>query len=112
MLFDGIQRAAGPRTGGGHALTPRIFNLPVSDLAGPRHLPYLDGAPVQAIYPMLPLAQDAALTSVVTATPTTSISVWPVRAMRCRICSAWRSTWRRRCRIWKQHWSWGSDMVD
>lgn len=49
------------RLSGVHALTPRMFNLPVSDLAGPRHPLYLDGAPVQTIYPMLPLAQDATL---------------------------------------------------
>ncbi len=49
------------RLSGIHALVPRMFNLVVSDLAGPGETLYLDGSRLEAIYPMFPLMQDGAL---------------------------------------------------
>ncbi|MDB5974483.1 MAG: acyltransferase [Nevskia sp.] len=49
------------RLSGIHALVPRMFNLVISDLAGPRQPLYLDGSRLEAIYPMFPLTQDGAL---------------------------------------------------
>ncbi len=39
----------------------RFFNVIVSILPGPRQLPHLAGAPVCAVYPMLPLAEGVVL---------------------------------------------------
>ncbi len=44
-----------------HALVPRMFNLVITDLAGPLRPLYLDGARLEAIYPMFPLMQGGAL---------------------------------------------------
>ncbi len=49
------------RLSGIHALVPRMFNLVITDLAGPVRPLYLDGARLEAIYPMFPLMQGGAL---------------------------------------------------